>query len=127
MYGDEPRCWSDTLRGWDRVRFVVNACTRIRFCDPHTGALDFDHKGAPGSQPEPLRPWFELPWRQSRDTHVIFGHWSTLDVYSSSDVTGIDTGCAWGRRLTAVCLSDEERRLVSVPCRAAAQGSRAGR
>jgi hypothetical protein len=117
----------DQLLDWIASRPLLHHDPRIRFCDPHTGALDFDHKGAPGSQPEPLRPWFELPWRHSQGTHVIFGHWSTLDVYSSSDVTGIDTGCAWGRRLTAICLSDKERRLVSIPCQAAAQGPRAGR
>ncbi|BAU46588.1 diadenosine tetraphosphatase [Sulfurifustis variabilis] len=116
MYGDEPRCWDERLTGWERLRFIVNAFTRIRFCEPATGALDFANKGPPGSQPEPLCPWFEIPWRKSRGAHLVFGHWSMLDLYWSDDVTAIDTGCAWGRRLTAVRLSGDERRFYSVPC-----------
>lgn len=116
MYGDEPRRWDERLSGWDRIRFIVNACTRIRFCDPESGALDFIDKGPPGSQAPGLVPWFEVPWRRSADTHVVFGHWSMLDLYASGRATGIDTGCLWGRRLTAVRLDGGERRFVSVPC-----------
>lgn len=115
MYGDEPRCWNDALSGWGRLRFIVNACTRIRFCDRRTGQLDLEHKGPPGSPPEPLLPWFDIPWRKSRDTHIVFGHWSTLDLCERDEITGIDTGCVWGRQLTAVRLA-KERRFYEVPC-----------
>lgn len=115
MYGNEPRSWNDGLRGWERVRFIVNAFTRIRFCDGVSGELDFEHNGPPRSAPERLVPWFEVPWRRSREAQIVFGHWSTLGLWESEGVIGIDTGCVWGRRLTAVRLG-KERRFYEVPC-----------
>lgn len=122
MYGDEPRCWDATLTGWERLRYIVNACTRMRFCDPRSGELDFREKGPPGSQPAGLLPWFDVPWRRNRDTHIVFGHWSMLDLYEGDAVTGIDTGCLWGRRLTAARLEEGTRHFESVPCPPASAG-----
>ncbi|MDQ2694699.1 MAG: symmetrical bis(5'-nucleosyl)-tetraphosphatase, partial [Pseudomonadota bacterium] len=49
MFGSEPRLWSPDLRGVERLRFIVNCLTRIRFCT-EDGALDFDRKGPPDGQ-----------------------------------------------------------------------------
>jgi bis(5'-nucleosyl)-tetraphosphatase (symmetrical) len=114
MYGDQPGRWSESLRGWDRLRFITNCLTRMRYCDRH-GHLDFKFKGRPGSQPPHLLPWFEVPGRRSVDGEIVFGHWSTLGFYSGNGVVCLDTGCLWGGELTALRL-DGERRRTSVRC-----------
>lgn len=107
MYGNEPHTWSDRLRGWDRLRFVINCCTRLRVCTPG-GQLVLDYTGTPGKAPAGTRPWFALPGRRSRGTRIVFGHWSTLGRvrWPAHRVYGLDTGCVWGRKLTALRLGD---------------------
>lgn len=115
MYGDDPALWSPGLRGNRRHRFIVNAFTRLRYCDAD-GRMDLRPKGAPGSQPEGLMPWFAVPGRASRNAEILFGHWSTLGQvhWPEHRVWGLDTGAVWGGRLTALCL--ETRRLIQVEC-----------
>ena len=116
MYGDQPDRWSPALAGIERLRFIINCLTRIRYCHAD-GRLDFDEKGPPGSQPAPLIPWFDLPGRATRAVRVVFGHWSSLGLVQQSHLLGLDTGCVWGRTLTAVRL-DGPARLFSVACQA---------
>lgn len=113
MYGDRPARWDDALQGWDRLRYVVNCCTRLRVCSAD-GQVDLRYKGAPERTPPGLMPWFAVPGRRSADTTVLFGHWSTLGRvhWPEYRVYGLDTGCVWGRRLSALCL--EDGRLHSV-------------
>lgn len=113
MYGDQPDIWSESLAGWDRLRFVVNCLTRMRYCG-RDGRVEFKQKGAPGSQPEGLLPWFAVPGRRSLGAKIVFGHWSTLGFHVGEGVCGLDTGCLWGGELTALRLDGEPRR-VSVP------------
>jgi bis(5'-nucleosyl)-tetraphosphatase (symmetrical) len=115
MYGNKPALWSESLSGWDRLRFIVNCFTRLRFCSPD-GTLDFRHKGHPDEeQPSADHlPWFRLPQRRSRNTPILFGHWSTLGLYRADNVHAIDTGCLWGGTLTALRLEDGA--LTSLPC-----------
>lgn len=107
MYGDRPDRWDPRLGGTDRLRFIVNCLTRARYCSAE-GRFDFRHKGAPGSQPEGLLPWFAVPGRATRDQLVVFGHWSTLGRIRWPEwrVCGLDTGCVWGGMLTALRLDD---------------------
>lgn len=114
MYGNSPDQWREDLAGWERVRLIVNAFTRLRFCDP-SGRADFRHKGPPGTQPPPLLPWFEVPARRSRSDRLVFGHWSALGRWEGSGVIGLDTGCCWGGYLTAVRLGGGPREFISVP------------
>ncbi len=115
MYGEVPLAWSPDLAAGDRRRFTINALTRIRFLDK-AGRLDFSCSGPPGSQPASLRPWFDFPRRRSRKWHVVFGHWSALGVLRRDDVTAVDSGCVWGRELTAVPL-DPPGKPIAVSCR----------
>lgn len=103
MYGDTPDHWQEELAGWARLRVIINAFTRLRYCDFH-GRMDLRPKGRPGTQAAHLMPWFQVPQRRSRDLRVVFGHWSTLGVWNSDGVIGLDSGCLWGGRLTAVRL-----------------------
>jgi bis(5'-nucleosyl)-tetraphosphatase (symmetrical) len=107
MYGNKPDRWSDNLRGMDRLRFVINAFTRMRFCRAD-GAIDLKMKAAPGEQPEDLVPWFDVPGRKSGEVRVICGHWSTLGYRRRADLLTLDTGCIWGGALTAVNLDADE-------------------
>ncbi|MHB8453306.1 MAG: symmetrical bis(5'-nucleosyl)-tetraphosphatase [Acidiferrobacterales bacterium] len=114
MYGDQPNRWDCALEGWDRLRVIINSCTRLRYCDAN-GQMDFRCKGAPGTQPAGLIPWFQVEGRASRDLRIIFGHWSTLGRWQGNGVLGLDSGCLWGGELLAVRL-DGPLRFFSVPC-----------
>lgn len=114
LYGDRPDRWHPELTGEDRLRFAVNAFTRMRYCAPD-GRLLLDFKGPPEEAPPEHFPWFRSPSRQSLDRIVIFGHWSTLGFHHQHDALGLDTGCLWGGSLTAVRL-DRELPAISEPC-----------
>ena len=113
LYGNTPDIWDDALRGDDRLRAIINILTRMRMCDAQ-GRLEFSHKGAPGKNPG-IMPWFDVPGRaMERSTTIVFGHWSTLGLMVRPDAICLDTGCIWGRQLTAMRLRDHG--LVDVPC-----------
>ena len=116
LYGNKPRKWSDSLRGMDRLRFIVNCFTRLRFCSAD-GSLGLKYKGPPGTQGEGLLPWFEVPGRASADARIICGHWSTLGFVNRHNVWSLDTGCLWGGSLTAVRVRRHKPlRPVQWPC-----------
>lgn len=120
LFGNQPDRWDEGLHGADRLRAIVNALTRLRYCTDD-GRMDFDAKDAPAAAvanfpapPRGYRAWFDIETRRSRDTLVVFGHWSTLGLMVRGDVVALDTGCVWGGSLTAIRL--EDRTLFSVPC-----------
>ncbi len=117
MYGDRPRVWSEPLNGWDRLRFITNCFTRLRYCSAQ-GELALKEKGAPGTQPEGYLPWFEVPGRRNANLKIIFGHWSTLDVYPATNVFPLDGGCVWGGGLLALRLDGSRSERVRLECRA---------
>jgi bis(5'-nucleosyl)-tetraphosphatase (symmetrical) len=108
MYGRQPDRWSKNLEGMDRLRFITNCLTRIRFCYAD-GRLEFDHKGPPGQQPNDLIPWFDLPDRATETVRIVYGHWASLGLLQRSNLLAIDTGCVWGRELTAIRLEGPSR------------------
>jgi bis(5'-nucleosyl)-tetraphosphatase (symmetrical) len=114
MYGDHPDRWSDDLRGMDRLRFAINALTRMRLCTDD-GRIDLKMKGPPKEARLPYRPWFEHEARRTRDVRVIFGHWSALGLIQAHGVVGLDSGCVWGGSLAALDL-DVEAPPVCEPC-----------
>ena len=122
MYGDRPQ-WSPKLAGLERQRAIINVLTRMRYCSPQ-GRIAFEHKGSPGTQPAGLYPWYEVPGRKAMEQRVVFGHWSTLGLFLGHGVHGIDTGCVWGGKLTALELvpEGEAPRIVQVAGRQMAAG-----
>jgi bis(5'-nucleosyl)-tetraphosphatase (symmetrical) len=105
MYGGMPNQWDDALSGHDRLRIIVNAFTRLRYCNAE-GGMDFFYKKAPENAPDGLMPWFDLPNRLTQQTVIAFGHWSTLQIPPRADVVCLDDGCLWGGCLTALKLDD---------------------
>ncbi len=116
MYGDQPDRWDDALEGEERLRFIANCLTRLRYLDAE-GRLVLRAKGSPKkAQSKSLIPWFEAHGARWRGSRILFGHWSTLGYFSNADVTGLDTGCVWGDRLTALRLDVPDAKPVQVPC-----------
>jgi bis(5'-nucleosyl)-tetraphosphatase (symmetrical) len=115
MYGDEPARWDAALAGPARLRFIVNTLTRIRFVTAD-GTLDLHTKDGPGAAPDGMLPWFDVPGRATAGTPVAFGHWATLGLMQRPDLLGLDTGCVWGRQLTAVRIDGGRREVVQVEC-----------
>jgi len=113
MYGDQPDRWDARLTGFARMRVIINAMTRMRVCSAE-GTVDLHFKGEPEDAPPGMLPWFDVPGRASRDAAVIFGHWSALGLLLRPDAIGLDTGCLWGRELSALRL--EDHRLFQVSC-----------
>jgi len=113
MWGSTPAAWSDELAGWDRLRVVVNAMTRMRFCSVD-GVIEFKAKGPAEHAPSGYVPWFEVPGRASADHSIVCGHWSALGLRVEERLLALDTGCLWGGSLTAIRL--EDRRVFQVPC-----------
>lgn len=110
LYGSKPEAWRDDLTGADRLRVIVNAMTRMRFCTA-LGRMEFRAKGE--LAPAGFFPWFEVPGRKSAPTTIVCGHWSALGLKLTSGLIALDAGCVWGGSLTAIRLSD--RALVQVP------------
>jgi len=115
MYGDLPDHWNENLRGVDRLRVIINAFTRLRYCDLE-GNMDLRPKGPPGSQPPDLMPWFQVPGRRSQEFKIIFGHWSALGLWYGDGVIGLDSGCLWGRSLSAVRLDTSPLEFFRINC-----------
>ena len=115
MYGSKPACWEDRLEGHARLRVIINAMTRMRFCTVE-GKMEFAHKGGLDKTPEGYRPWFEAPDPAWAGAMIVFGHWSALGLLMRESLMALDTGCLWGGALTAVRL--EDRQVFQVSCRA---------
>jgi bis(5'-nucleosyl)-tetraphosphatase (symmetrical) len=114
MWGSKPDRWQDDLEGWDRLRVVVNAMTRMRFCSKD-GVMEFHAKGKPDHPPPGYMPWFAVPERASHTHTLVCGHWSALGLRIEEKLLALDTGCLWGGKLTAVRL--EDRKVFQVPSR----------
>jgi bis(5'-nucleosyl)-tetraphosphatase (symmetrical) len=113
MYGNQPTMWRNDLEGMDRLRMITNAMTRLRVCSPE-GEMEFEFKGELNDIPQNFMPWFDVPHRASKDSTIIFGHWSALGLQSRNNVYALDTGCLWGGQLTALNL--ETKVITQVPC-----------
>ena len=113
LFGNKPAVWSSRLQGIERYRASINTFTRMRFCDVQ-GHIDFDGKGAPGTQNAGMYPWFAVPGMRQRNLRLVIGHWSALGRFAGLGVHAIDTGCVWGGQLTAMRLDTEEPQYITV-------------
>ena len=113
MYGDNPNHWTDNLIGIDRLRVICNYFTRMRYCNAK-GHLILNKKSACSPAETNCYPWFAVPNRRPIHEAIIFGHWAALNgECATPKVYAIDTGCVWGRSLTALRVTDKQR--FSVP------------
>jgi bis(5'-nucleosyl)-tetraphosphatase (symmetrical) len=122
MYGNQPDRWSPSLSGMDRLRFITNCFTRLRYCT-RDGTLGLKEKGPVGAQSGSYLPWFAVATRSTRDVRILFGHWSTLGYQERDNVWSLDSGCVWGGRLTAVRVrKDKPIKRISSSCKGVAAG-----
>lgn len=117
LYEKGPNRWSPNLKRADRLRVAFNAFTRLRFCSPD-GEMEFSANGTLANSPSGCLPWFEAPDRRTSDMTVVFGHWAALGLILRENVVGLDSGCVWGERLTAIRLDSDpaKRTVVQVEC-----------
>ena len=116
MYGNDPSRWNDALLGLPRLRVIVNALTRLRFCAAD-GTMEFDTKESADGAPAGFMPWFDVPGRRTAGDVVAFGHWSTLGWLDRPDVLALDSGCVWGGCLSALRLqANGQHELLQVRC-----------
>ena len=121
VYGNKPRRWSNDLEGYARHRYILNAFTRMRYCDKKDAALNFSLNNAPVYKSKMRKrnkkvPWFLFSKRKQLPLRIVFGHWSSLGYYQDDNVVALDTGCVWGGQLTAVRLDTGVVTAVSQPC-----------
>lgn len=113
LFGNTPDAWSESLTGAARLRCITNYLTRMRYCHPD-GRLDFSYKGKLEDCPPTLTAWFHLPTHLDADWQIVFGHWAALQGQTHHPtIHALDTGCAWGECLTALCLETGQRSAVS--------------
>jgi bis(5'-nucleosyl)-tetraphosphatase (symmetrical) len=108
MYGNTPNKWSNSLKGYERLRLITNTLTRMRFCKSN-GQMEFESKEGLENGPKGYIPWFKAPKRKTADALIYFGHWSTLGLLRHNNVIGLDTGCVWGGKLTALEISNTNK------------------
>jgi len=113
MYGNTPAEWSGDLSGPKRLRFIINCLTRMRMLSKKM-RLNLSHSGSPFRSRENLKPWYDFDEPAWSGTRVVFGHWSALGLIVLPDLVSLDTGCVWGRQLTAVRLDKRVPRIYQV-------------
>lgn len=117
LYGNTPDHWSPDLSGWPRFRFIVNVLTRIRFCT-REGVLDLLSKEDQHTAPADYFPWFSVSSLQRIGVKIVFGHWAALEGKTGiPNAIALDTGCVWGKQLTAYALETDTRYCLDCPCR----------
>lgn len=109
MYGNQPAVWQKSLDGAERLRFIVNALTRMRFIK-NQDELDFSCKMSPENAPSEVTPWFtEQNKKLKENQKIVFGHWASLNGNTHrKQFVGLDTGYVWGQNMTMLKLSSGE-------------------
>lgn len=99
--------WEDTQGQKKKLRLAANYFTRMRFCDAE-GRMHVNNTSA---TPNPdFAPWYSFKHAPMYAETILFGHWAALDGKTGrSNIHALDTGCVWGRKLTALNLKTLER------------------
>lgn len=113
LYPSNHLQWSPTLTGPTRLATITKVLTRLRTCTPD-GAMESSYTGPPSQAPAGFVPWFQIPTRKSTDATIVCGHWAAMGLHIEHNLLAIDSGCVWGRHLTAVRL--EDRQIFQVAC-----------
>ncbi|MEQ1795473.1 MAG: symmetrical bis(5'-nucleosyl)-tetraphosphatase [Nitrospira sp.] len=103
FHGTTPQ-WSPSLTGYERLAAIARALTRLRTCTADGVLSGFS--GSPSDAPPGHLPWFRIPNRRNSDHTILFGHWAALGLHIEPTLFGLDSGCVWGRQLTAIRLED---------------------
>ena len=111
IWGDTPKIWNSDLKGYKRSRTIINYFTRMRFLGKD-GSLKL--KAKKNKADEIHIPWFNQTIKNLKENqYIIFGHWAALEGKTKlTNIIGVDTGCVWGNKLTAIRL--EDRKLFQV-------------
>lgn len=112
---NKPKKWKPGLQGMERLSFISNCFTEMRYCDIK-GRIHLN-VGSKEAQKRGFVPWYEVPKRTLKKTPIIFGHWASLSPkkVKSKHIFSLDNGCVQGGKLTAICLQDKS--YFSVHCR----------
>ncbi|MBT8140732.1 MAG: symmetrical bis(5'-nucleosyl)-tetraphosphatase [Gammaproteobacteria bacterium] len=105
MHGNQPSLWSKNLIGYERLRFITNAFTRMRYVTKRC-RLNLQNKSQLKQKPKTLIPWFKYPGRKLKKTPIVFGHWAALGYYKRKNILCLDSGCVWGNELTLVTIKE---------------------
>jgi bis(5'-nucleosyl)-tetraphosphatase (symmetrical) len=115
MFAKDINYFSQDLDSIDMQRYALASFTRMRYCYQDS-KLDFKQKGPLDSvDSSKLLPWYKCPKKKKLNLKVVFGHWSTHGFANNNEILAIDTGCLWGRELTAVNL--ETQKVVNLSCK----------
>ena len=110
MYGNQPQVWNKNDKKQDRLRFAINTMTRMRVLN-QDGAIDFSFKQGLDKIPPNLMPWFLFP-SKVRKEFILSGHWSAIGVHPYGKGITLDSGCVWGKKLSAYRFSD--KKVISI-------------
>lgn len=109
MYTEEPDLWDSQSTGLQRLRYCINALTRMRYLNAD-GSLDFHCKKPIKEKSSELVPWYELDSPLKSNHTIVFGHWAALmGVVNQPNMHALDTGCCWGDHLTLWHLEANEK------------------
>ncbi len=108
MYGDQPDRWNRQLQGLDRLRYILNVFTRMRFCYADH-RLDFACKATLAEAPSELFPWYDLDNPTYQQQPILFGHWASLvGETMPKGIYALDSGCVWGNYMTMLRWDDQQ-------------------
>ena len=102
---------SDRNASYEETEWIKDLAwfTRVRAVDQDLQPYR-KFKGALADLPEGLTPWFSH-YQRMRDPvespdHLYFGHWAALGIRRDRCYTSLDSGCIWGRYLSALRIED---------------------
>jgi bis(5'-nucleosyl)-tetraphosphatase (symmetrical) len=113
LYSASDVQWSPSLEGTARLAAAATVLTRLRTCS-QSGIMDSKYSGPPADAPSGFLPWYQIPGRRSETATIVCGHWAALGLHLTDNILALDSGCVWGRRLTAVRL--EDRKVFQTDC-----------
>ena len=113
LHPSGPLQWRPDLTGPVRQATIIKVLTRLRACS-REGLMESSFSGPPDRTPYGFQPWFDVPGRRNATATIVFGHWAAMGLKLTTNMLALDSGCVYGRQLTAVRL--EDRKVFQVRC-----------